>query len=151
MNLTPQQQVLNTQATNLQHQLQNSMHGNNPMASVLHREVTALKNDIAANRNSVTLNDRMKKINTMLQSDARMQGHPAVQPGHYQQGSYQMGQYQNGHYQPGHYEPGHLQTGAGMPNQTVHPAGPSFSHNESNNMRYGLRQMSATLNKYAKF
>ena len=138
MNLTPQTQALNTQATALQHQLQNSMHAN-PTAAVMHREVTALKNDIASGRNNVVLNERMKKINTMIQTDQRTQYHPAAPAA------------QPGHYQPGQYG-NHLQTGAGMPNQnSMHPTGPVFSHSQSSHLQYGLRQMSTTLNQHAKF
>lgn len=141
MNLTPQHQTLNLQATALQHQLQNSMHGGtNPTASLMHHEVTALKNDIAAGKNSVVLNERMKKINTMIKNDQRTHYQPAA-PSHQQQSHF------GGHFG----DPTHA--GTGLPNQNaMHPAyGPAFSHSTSNHMQYGLRQMSATLNQRPKF
>ena len=143
MNLTPQHQALNMQATALQHQLQNSMQhaGANPTASLMHHEVTALRNDIAAGKNTVTLNERMKKINNMIQNDQRMHYQPPAS-------NYQQQSHFGGHFDTMH------PTGAGMPNQSaMHPAsyGPALSHNESSHMQYGLRQMSAALNRYSKF
>lgn len=151
MSIAPQNQILNQQVTNLQHQIQNAGGTN----SVIHREVTALKNDIASNKNSVVLNERMKKINNMIIADQRTPHQPvspAAQPGHYQPGHYQPGQVQGGHYQPGHYEPGHMQSSANMPDQThMQPAGPTFSQNQNSHLQYGLRQMSSTLNIHPKF
>jgi hypothetical protein len=152
MSINPQNYMLNQQATALQHQIRNA----GAAQSVIHREVTALKNDIAANKNIVVLNERMKKINNMIRNDQRasyQQPAPSVQP-HYQPGHYQPGTFQAGHYQPGHYEPGHMQPNAAQSYQNagqhVQP-GPTFSHHQSNNLRYGLRQMSATLNMHPKF
>ena len=143
MNLTPQHQALNMQATALQHQLQNSMHGGaNPTAQLMHHEVMGLKNDIAAGKNTVTLNERMKKINTMIQNDQRVHYQPPTS------------NYQQQTHFGGHFDAMHPGGNMGMPNQSaMHPAsyGPAFSHNESSHMQYGLRQMSATLNRYAKF
>lgn len=126
----------------LQHQLQNSMHGGaNPTASLMHREVTALRNDIAAGKNSVVLNERMKKINTMIHNDQNTHYQPATS-------NYQQQTHFGGHFGD------QMHNGMSMPNQSAaHPAayGPAFSHNESSHMQYGLRQMSATLNQHPKF
>jgi hypothetical protein len=140
VNLTPQTQQLHMQATALQHHLQNSMHAN-PMAAVLHREVTTLKNDIASGKNSVVLNERMKKINTMLVNDQRTPHYQPPAPATHFGQQYQPGQFGN-----------HLQTNTSLPAPNVpHPSGPSFSYNASNQLRYGLRQMSTTLNQHPKF
>ena len=157
MSINPQYQALNKQVTALQSNLHTTMQSN-PMAAALHHEVTALKNDIATGRNSVVLNERMKKINTMIQNDQK--GHysqapvaPAAPASHYQPGTYQSGHYEAGHYQPGHYEPGYMVNSpqsTHQQNQMQH-VGPSFTGNQSNNLRYNMRQMSATLNIHPKF
>lgn len=149
MSINPQNQALNQQVTALQQQIQNAGGAN----SSIHREVTALKNDIAGDRNSVVLNERMKKINAMLQNEQHAHYQPAPPAAHYQPGHYEPGQYRSGHYQAGHYEPGHMQPGANSPNQNAghFQTGPTFSQNQSSHLQYGLRQMSATLNIHPKF
>ena len=132
MDLTPHNQALNTQATALQNHIQFSMHNNaysRPTATALHHEVTALKHDIAANKNNAVLTERMKRINTMIHNDQRMQ-YQSPRP------NVQAGQY------GGHFD--HSQN-------SIHPTGPAFSHTESQRMQMGLRQMSATLNARPKF
>ena len=160
MNLTPQRQALNTKVTAMQAQLHGTMHGNSA-AVALHREVTALKNDIATGKNDFRLNDRMKKINNMIKAD---QNSPHIQPsavapqaGHYQPGHYERATYMGGgQFQPGHYEAGHFDPGihgaSPLPGRSgMQSTGPHFSGNQSNQMRYNMRQMSATLNVRPKF
>jgi hypothetical protein len=152
MSINPQNQALNQHATALQHQIQNAGGKN----SAIYQAVTKLKDRIASNANSGTLNDEMRKINNMIIADQRAPHQSAApaaaQPGHYQPGHYQSGTVQGGHYQPGHYEPGHFQPGGNMPAQTsAHPMGPNFSQNQNSHMQYGLRQMSAALNIHPKF
>lgn len=146
MSINPQYQTLNKQVTALQHNLHSTMQSN-PMAAVLHREVTSLKDDIATGRNSVVLNERMKKINTIIQND---------QKGYYSQSpaaAAPAAHYQPGHYEAGHYQPGHMENGMhGAPQQnTMQHVGPSFTGNQSSYLRNNLRQMSATLNIHPKF
>ena len=68
-------QTMYKQAASLQHNFHDYTHpvANDPMANVLRREIHGLTNDLAANKNPRTIENRLRTIETHIRNTQMMQ------------------------------------------------------------------------------
>ena len=77
MDMTPQQQQAIRQIDTVQHQCKDYTHGalasGNPTAQLLNHQLTTVRNDIAMNKNPLTVKKDMETLNRMMRDDQHAQ------------------------------------------------------------------------------